>query len=339
MSSATLDRVLATLVIAMAATGLLSLRAGSLGAAWIYTLHAVLAGALLGATLLKLRRSVPKAARAGRFGRLALGLLVSLGVLASLSGGFLWVASGEPLSVGSWTVLTLHAWVGLAVVPLVAVHLLPHRWRLLRVPASRPGSPRLARRTVLAGSALAPEGFDAKLRASPAMEELHRVRNVKPGFKKGLWLGMLNAAWETVTAGRSPWTLRNRPDWCSLEKLDGDGAPDRPYVPRDLAPRDRLAGVYFAATEHDEDQPVHLVVHDTDVCVTRCAEEYANPCTRFCPAGVYEIVEDADAKAGKRLQINAANCVHCKTCDIKDPYEIITWVTPEGGAGPNYQNL
>ena len=191
----------------------------------------------------------------------------------------------------------------------------------------------------LAGSALAPEGFDAKLRASPAMEELHRVRNVKPGFKKGLWLGMLNAAWETVTAGRSPWTLRNRPDWCSLEKLDGDGAPDRPYVPRDLAPRDRLAGVYFAATEHDEDQPVHLVVHDTDVCVTRCAEEYANPCTRFCPAGVYEIVEDADAKAGKRLQINAANCVHCKTCDIKDPYEIITWVTPEGGAGPNYQNL
>ena len=150
---------------------------------------------------------------------------------------------------------------------------------------------------------------------------------------------MLNAAWETVTAGRSPWTLRNRPDWCSLEKLDGDGAPDRPYVPRDLAPRDRLAGVYFAATEHDEDQPVHLVVHDTDVCVTRCAEEYANPCTRFCPAGVYEIVEDADAKAGKRLQINAANCVHCKTCDIKDPYEIITWVTPEGGAGPNSQNL
>ena len=193
----------------------------------------------------------------------------------------------------------------------------------------------------LAGSALAPEGFDAKLRASPAMEELHRVRNVKPGFKKGLWLGMLNAAWETVTAGRSPWTLRNRPDWCSLEKLDGDGAPDRPYVPRDLAPRDRLAGVYFAATEHDEDQPVHLVVHDTSVCVTRCAEEYGKPCTRFCPAGVYEIVADPDGPAGtgKRLQINAANCVHCKTCDIKDPYEIITWVTPEGGSGPNYQNL
>ena len=108
---------------------------------------------------------------------------------------------------------------------------------------------------------------------------------------------------------------------------------------RTLAPRDRLAGVYFAATEHDEDQPVHLKVHNTDICVTRCAEEYGNPCQRFCPAGVYEIVAEPSAPTGKRLQINAANCVHCKTCDIKDPYEIITWVTPEGGAGPNYQNL
>ena len=108
------------------------------------------------------------------------------------------------------------------------------------------------------------------------------------------------------------------------------------HVDRSLAPRDRLQGVYYAATEHDEDQPVHLRVHDTSVCVTRCAAEYDNPCTRFCPAGVYEIVDDGE---GKRLQINAANCVHCKTCDIKDPYQIITWVTPEGGAGPNYQNL
>ena len=105
---------------------------------------------------------------------------------------------------------------------------------------------------------------------------------------------------------------------------------------RTLAPRDRLQGVYFAATEHDEDQPVHLKVADTNICVTRCTEEYGNPCTRFCPVGVYEMVDDA---AGRRLQINSANCVHCKTCDIKDPYEIITWVTPEGGSGPNYQNL
>jgi len=100
-----------------------------------------------------------------------------------------------------------------------------------------------------------------------------------------------------------------------------------------------LAGVYFAATEHDEDQPVHLKVLDTDICATRCVEEYDNPCTRFCPANVYEMVEDLSQPHGKRLQVNSANCVHCKTCDIKDPYEIITWVTPEGGSGPNYQNL
>jgi electron-transferring-flavoprotein dehydrogenase len=187
-----------------------------------------------------------------------------------------------------------------------------------------------------AGGMLDSAGYDAKLRASPAMDELRRVRNVKPGFKKGLWLGMLNAAWETVTNGASPWTLRNKPDWCSLEKLADYAAPERDWGQRELPPRDRLQGVYFAATAHDEDQPVHLVVHDTSICVDRCTVEYGNPCERFCPAGVYEMVEDA---AGRRLQVNAANCVHCKTCDIKDPYEIITWVTPEGGSGPNYQNL
>ena len=188
----------------------------------------------------------------------------------------------------------------------------------------------------LAANALSPKGFDAKLRDSAVMAELKSVRNIKPGFKKGLWMGILNAGWETITGGRSPWTLKNRADWSSLEKLAEYEAPDRGWVERDLAPRDRLAGVYFATTDHDEDQPVHLIVHDTSICVERCTVEYGNPCTRFCPAGVYEMVED---EAGRRLQINAANCVHCKTCDIKDPYEIITWVTPEGGAGPNYQNL
>jgi electron-transferring-flavoprotein dehydrogenase len=193
---------------------------------------------------------------------------------------------------------------------------------------------------------LAAEGFDARLRASEAMAELRKVRNIKPGFKRGLWFGMLNAAWETITGGRSPWTLKNTADWSALDKLGEHeqrhaGKSERDYVERTLEPRDRLAGVYFAATEHDEDQPVHLKVLDTSVCVSRCAEEYGNPCTRFCPAGVYEIVEETreDGPSAKRLQINAANCVHCKTCDIKDPYQIIDWVTPEGGAGPNYQNL
>ena len=193
-------------------------------------------------------------------------------------------------------------------------------------------------------SQFAAEGFDAKLRASDAMAELRSVRNIKPGFKRGLWFGMLNAAWETVTGGRSPWTLKNKPDWSSLHKLGAQEEPkraavERDYLDRTLAPRDRLASVYYAATEHDEDQPVHLKVADTDICATRCVVEYDNPCTRFCPAAVYEMVADPDAPHGKRLHINAANCVHCKTCDIKDPYEIITWVTPEGGSGPNYQML
>ena len=192
----------------------------------------------------------------------------------------------------------------------------------------------------LAANGLDPAGYDARLRDSAAMKELRKVRNVKPGFKKGMWFGLANAAWETAVGGLSPWTMKVTPDWSALEKSDEYEAPDRHWqVQRELAPRDRLAGVYFAATEHDEDQPVHLIVHDPEICVTRCAVEYNNPCTRFCPAAVYEIVEDAESKHGKRLQINAANCVHCKTCDIKDPYEIITWVTPEGGSGPNYQSL
>ncbi len=179
-------------------------------------------------------------------------------------------------------------------------------------------------------------GWDKKLRGSSVMHELKKVRNIRPGFNKGFWMGLANAGWETVTAGLSPWTLHNHADHTALKKVDEYTAPKKDYVERTLAPRDRLAEVYFAATEHDEDQPVHLHVLDPSICATRCAAEYNNPCTRFCPAAVYEMVGDG---AQRRLQINAANCVHCKTCDIKDPYGIINWVTPEGGSGPNYQNL
>ncbi len=187
-----------------------------------------------------------------------------------------------------------------------------------------------------AAGSLDSAGWDATLRGSVVMAELKKVRNIKPGFKKGLWFGLVNAGLETALGGRTPWTLKNKADWESLNKVSEHESTKRDYVERTLAPRDRLAGVYYAATEHDEDQPIHLRVMDTNICITKCAEEYANPCTRFCPAGVYEIVADSN---GKRLQINAANCVHCKTCDIKDPYQIINWVTPEGGAGPNYSNL
>ncbi|HVI25753.1 MAG TPA: electron transfer flavoprotein-ubiquinone oxidoreductase [Xanthomonadaceae bacterium] len=246
---------------------------------------------------------------------------------------------GSIVSAGARAIVT-GGWQSLPKVEMPGALLIGDCAGLLNVPKIK-GTHQAVRSGMLAAehlvqAQLAPQGFDAKLRASEAVAELRKVRNVKPGFKRGLWFGLANAAWETVTGGLSPWTLKVTPDWCSLDRIGEHEQPKRDYVQRTLPPRDRLQGVYFAATAHDEDQPVHLVVHDTSICVDRCTVEYGNPCTRFCPAGVYEMVEDA---AGRRLQINAANCVHCKTCDIKDPYEIITWVTPEGGSGPNYQNL
>ena len=182
----------------------------------------------------------------------------------------------------------------------------------------------------------AAQGFDAKLRASEVVAELHKVRNIRPAFYKGFWRGFIRAAVETVTLGKLPTTKTIHADHSALEKLNEHAPPERHWGSRELPPRDRLASVYFAVTEHDEDQPIHLQILEPDICTSRCVTEYNNPCTRFCPAHVYEMVGEEGQKA---LQINAANCVHCKTCDIKDPYQIINWVTPEGGCGPNYQNM
>jgi electron-transferring-flavoprotein dehydrogenase len=181
------------------------------------------------------------------------------------------------------------------------------------------------------------DGFEQRWRRSEGGRELYKVRNMRPGFRAGLWAGLANAALETVTGGHTPWTLANHADHSALERLDAAPPPDRGWLDRDLPPRDRLSAVFHAGNVHDEAQPVHLKVLDTSICATRCAVEYGNPCQHFCPASVYEMVDDG--AGGRRLQINAANCVHCKACDIKDPYEIIDWTTPEGGSGPNYQNL
>jgi DMSO/TMAO reductase YedYZ molybdopterin-dependent catalytic subunit len=187
MPHATLDRLLALLVIALAITGVLSLRAGAPSSAWLFVVHGVLAGSLLGAVALKLNRSVPGAIRAGRFRRLALGLTVSLAVIAALTGGYAWVVSGEVLTIGSWTVLTLHIWVGLVLVPLVVVHLLPHRWRLLR-PFTRPvtsaARPRLSRRSALAAGTLAVGGVALYGLASV----VERVRGGERRFTGSRWL-------------------------------------------------------------------------------------------------------------------------------------------------------
>ena len=182
-----------------------------------------------------------------------------------------------------------------------------------------------------------PAGFDARWRASEGGQELRKVRNIKPGFKRGLWFALANAGLETLLGGRTPWTLRNKAAYAETQRLDSFESPDRGWSDRTLPPRDRVAAVFFANNSHDENQPVHLKVRDTSICATKCATEYGNPCQNFCPANVYEMVDDG--AGGKRLQINASNCVHCKACDIKDPYQIIDWTTPEGGSGPIYQSL
>ncbi len=188
--------------------------------------------------------------------------------------------------------------------------------------------------------------YETKIEESWVREELWPVRNFHQAFDHGALAGMAQAGIGMVTRGLG-FGLFNRlgaePGHARLERLDSDRG-------RRLAPApevafdgeltfDKLADVYNSATAHEEDQPSHLLVADTDVCIHQCAREYANPCVRFCPAGVYEMVDDAVSPTGRRLQINFSNCVHCKTCDIMDPYQIITWVPPEGGGGPNYGKM
>ena len=187
-------------------------------------------------------------------------------------------------------------------------------------------------------------GYDRRFEASWAGAEMRGVRNFHQGFDGGLYAGMFNTGVAMVTGGLD-WLLRDRapghPGHERMRKLRDvyPGGKPAPLKYDGALTFDKLADVYLSGTKHDEDQPVHLLVADTNVCATKCREEYGNPCQHFCPAAVYEMVND-EAKAGAlKLQINASNCVHCKTCDIADPYQIITWVTPEGGGGPDYKNL
>jgi len=186
--------------------------------------------------------------------------------------------------------------------------------------------------------------YEARFRDSWAGRELWSVRNFHAGFGRGLVPGLLNSALQMATGGRG-WRdpLPVEPGHARMRRLRQrpgaappgmDGAVRRDDDPLLL---DRLTDVFHSGTRHDEDQPAHLLVRDTGICATRCAEEYGNPCERFCPAAVYEMVPDGGG--GRRLQINASNCVHCKTCDIMDPYQIITWVPPEAGGGPEYVKL
>ena len=178
--------------------------------------------------------------------------------------------------------------------------------------------------------------YDERLRQTWLWDELYRVRNIRPSFHGGFVQGFLYSAIDTVILrGRAPWTFRHRPDHESLKPKNACQAIDYPPPDGEIT-FDRASSVFLSSTNHEEDQPVHLTLKDASVPVDINLALYDAPEQRYCPAGVYEIIEDDD---GVRLQINAQNCVHCKTCDIKDPTQNIVWVTPEGGGGPNYPNM
>jgi len=182
--------------------------------------------------------------------------------------------------------------------------------------------------------------YPQKLNGSWVTEELRKVRNFRPAFAKlGLWGGMLfGGADLKLFRGRAPWTLHNHhADHDSMMPANTMPKIDYPK-PDGVVSFDRNSSVFLSNTNHEEDQPVHLRLTDPEVPVAYNLARYDAPEQRFCPAGVYEILRDDDG-ANPRLQINAQNCVHCKTCDIKDPGQNIDWVTPEGGGGPNYPNM
>jgi electron-transferring-flavoprotein dehydrogenase len=169
-------------------------------------------------------------------------------------------------------------------------------------------------------------------------EELYRVRNIRPSFRLGLWGGLAYSAFDTyVMRGRAPWTFHNHADHTQLIPASQVPAIEYPR-PDGKITFDRLSSVFISNTNHEEDQPSHLRLRDPAKAIAINYLVYDSPEQRYCPAGVYEIVTEA-ATGEPRLQINAQNCVHCKTCDIKDPEQNIDWVVPEGGGGPNYPNL
>jgi electron-transferring-flavoprotein dehydrogenase len=180
-----------------------------------------------------------------------------------------------------------------------------------------------------------PETF----RKSWLHQELHRARNFKPWMSKGLLTGTLMVGIDQIVfGGRAPWTLRHRHADHETLLPKSDARPIDYPKPDGVITFDRLSSVFVSNTNHSEDQPCHLTLKDDTVPVKINLQRYDAPEQRYCPAGVYEIVSDAEGE-NPRLQINAQNCVHCKTCDIKDPTQNIVWVVPEGGGGPNYPSM
>ena len=188
--------------------------------------------------------------------------------------------------------------------------------------------------------------FERKVNASWIYDELYPVRNFHASFQSGRWMALVNGGLQFITGGYA-WGfmpmehhVAGHERMAKLEDFNNEKFADR-YTNVKFDKKltfDKVTDVYHAGVAHNEDQPSHLHVLDTEICATRCAEEYGNPCQRFCPAAVYEM--EVNPKTERReLKVNFSNCVHCKTCDIADPYQIINWVTPEGGGGPNYKGM
>ncbi len=177
--------------------------------------------------------------------------------------------------------------------------------------------------------------YSTNMKKSWVWAELKKVRNIRPGFHNGLWMGLINAGWETITLGLSPWTLKNHADHSQMKKANQCDPIEYPK-PDGIITFDKLTSVSFSNTNHAENQRVHLQLKDPSIPVDINLAEYAGPSARYCPAGVYEFVEE---NGSPKFQINSQNCVHCKTCDIKDPSQNINWVVPQGGDGPNYPNM
>ena len=179
--------------------------------------------------------------------------------------------------------------------------------------------------------------YRAALEHSWVWPELYAARNIRPGFRWGLWAGLAHAALDTyLLRGKAPWTLKHHPDHLTLKRASDSRRIDYPK-PDGTLTFDRLSSVFISNTNHEENQPSHLRLRDAEKAIAVNYALYDSPEQRYCPAGVYEIVSDTGGRP--RLQINAQNCVHCKTCDIKDPTQNIDWVCPEGGGGPNYPNM
>jgi electron-transferring-flavoprotein dehydrogenase len=184
--------------------------------------------------------------------------------------------------------------------------------------------------------------YDERVRTSYIHDELYHTRNFHQGFESGRMAGIVNAGLGVLTGGAFPLRRQGRAGHLHMKTLaEYYGAGFAGYEPPPFDGKltfDKVTNVYHTGTAHDEDQPCHLKVVDTTICAGRCTVEYGNPCERFCPAAVYEMEEDG-ATGGRRLKINFSNCIHCKTCDIVDPYQIINWTPPEGGGGPNYKHM